>query len=117
MTTYAGQKLHGEIEVLPGEHPDPSLLFDNKTAREVHGVMESSPFVIPFDLYRHLHAVREANDSHLADYYINALHTRANEIGKTVLSCIDGLPAGIMDEFVYEAEVYAASHIAARTKD
>lgn len=114
MTTYAGQKLYGELEVLTYEHPDSSLLFDDKTRRKAHSVLNSEPFVIPFDLYRHLHAVREANDSHMADFYIKALQDKANEIGKTVLSCIDGLPAGIMDEFVHEAETYATPHVAVR---
>lgn len=99
MTKYAYQNTYGELETLSMEHPNPKLLFSDRTAFDVTEVLNSEPFTIPFDLYRHLHDVHEANDSHRANYWLEALRAKASEYGRTIIDCIDGLPNGIREEF------------------
>ncbi|MCA9330153.1 hypothetical protein KDA11_05880, partial [Candidatus Saccharibacteria bacterium] len=75
------------------------LLFDEKTAQNANEVLNSEPYAIPFDLFRHLHEVREANNSHRANYWLKAMEEKASEYGKTIIDCIEGLPVGVSEAF------------------
>lgn len=80
MTKYVGQTASGELETLPGEHPDPNLLFSERDRKDAYALIVGKGTVgalraekTKAEVVEHLREVDRANDSFQARFIIDQL--------------------------------------------